>query len=112
MTLESRKCVPCRGGVPALTAADAQAFLAEIPGWTLEEGATLIRRTFRFRDFAGAMAFANRVAAAAEEEAHHPDLTVGWGFCTVAFRTHAIRGLHENDFIMAAKVNALVSPGP
>jgi 4a-hydroxytetrahydrobiopterin dehydratase len=107
MGLGDKACVPCRGGVPGLAAEEAEKLLAETPGWTLEEGATRIRRTFRFRNFAAAMTFAQRVGEIAEQEGHHPDITVGWGYCTVAFRTHRIEALHENDFIMAAKVNAL-----
>ncbi len=111
MGLAEKACVPCRGGVAGLTADDAERLLAETPGWTLEEGATRIRRTFRFKDFAAAMAFARRVGDLAEEEGHHPDISLGWGYCSVAFRTHKIGALHENDFIMAAKVNALVGSG-
>ncbi len=107
MGLADKKCVPCRGGAPGLSADEAETRLVETPGWVLEEGATRIRRTFRFDDFAAAMVFARRVGELAEEEGHHPDITIGWGYCSVAFRTHKIGGLHENDFIMAAKVNAL-----
>ncbi len=111
MGLAEKKCVPCRGGVPALSAEEAENLLAEAPGWTLEERATRIRRTVRFKDFASAMDFARRVGDLAEAEGHHPDIAVGWGYCTVAFRTHRIGALHENDFIMAAKVNALEGAG-
>ena len=111
MGLAEKSCVPCRGGVPGLPADEARRLLAEIPGWALEEKATLIRRTFRFRDFASAMAFAQRVGTLAEAEGHHPDIALGWGYCSVAFRTHKIGALHENDFIMAAKVNALAGEG-
>ena len=89
-------------------AEEAGGMIALIPGWTLEEEAKGIRREFRFRNFAEAMQFAWQVGELAEAEGHHPDLSVGWGYCTVRFRTHAIRGLHENDFIMAAKVSRLV----
>lgn len=82
--------------------------LPEIPGWELGEEATKIRKTFRFRNFVEAMEFARKVGDVAEEEGHHPDMTVGWGYCTVVFQTHKIRGLHRNDFIMAAKVNSLL----
>ncbi len=99
--------MPCRGGVPGLSAEEAERLLAGVPGWELEEGATRIRRTFRFRNFAAAMDFARRVGGLAEAQGHHPDITIGWGYCSVAFRTHKIGALHENDFIMAAKVNAL-----
>lgn len=81
--------------------------LRETPGWDLEEEGTRIRRSFRFRNFAQAMEFARRVGDLAEEEGHHPDIALGWGYCTISFRTHKIHGLHRNDFIMAAKVNVL-----
>ena len=87
---------------------EAESMLREIPGWGLEEDATKIRRSFRFRDFAQAMEFARKVGDLAEGEGHHPDIAMGWGYCTVVFQTHKIRGLHGNDFIMAAKVNALL----
>ena len=89
-------------------AEEAGRMVAMIPGWTLEEEATGIRREFRFRNFVEAMGFARQVGELAETEGHHPDLSVGWGYCTVRFQTHSIRGLHENDFILAAKVNRLV----
>ncbi len=109
MELSDKRCVPCRGGVPVLGAEEAERLVAQVPGWSLEEDAKEIRREFRFRNFAEAMGFAQRVGELAEVEGHHPDLSIGWGYCTVRFRTHAIRGLHENDFIMAAKVSRLVA---
>ncbi len=111
MGLAEKTCVPCRGGVPGLPADEAKRLLAQTPGWTLEEDATRIRRTFRFRDFAAAMEFARKVGELAEAEGHHPDIALGWGYCSVAFRTHKIGALHENVFIMAAKVNALADAG-
>jgi len=108
MGLASRKCEPCRGGISPIPREEAEGMLPEIPGWELEEGATKIRKTFRFRDFAQAMEFARKVGDVAEEEGHHPDITVGWGYCAVVFQTHKIRALHQNDFIMAAKVNSLL----
>ena len=87
---------------------EAGRMIAMNPGWSLEEEAKGIRREFRFRNFAEAMGFARQVGELAETEGHHPDLSVGWGYCTVRFHTHAIRGLHENDFIMAANVSRLV----
>ena len=107
MELSDKTCVPCRGGVPAMEAGEAERLISQVSGWTLEEVAKGIRREFRFRDFAEAMLFARRVGEIAETEGHHPDLSIGWGYCTVRFRTHSIKGLHENDFIMAAKVNRL-----
>ena len=108
MELSDKRCAPCRGGVPAMGTEEAARLVSRVPGWTLEEEAKCIRRNFRFRNFDEAMRFAQQVGELAEIEGHHPDLSVGWGYCTVRFRTHAIRGLHENDFIMAAKVSRLV----
>ena len=88
-------------------AEEAGRLVSLVSGWTLEEEAKGILREFRFRNFAEGMEFARRVGEIAEAEGHHPDLSVGWGYCTVRFRTHSIKGLHENDFIMAAKVNRL-----
>ena len=109
MSLTAKKCTPCRGGIPPLTRAEAERLLAETPGWTLAADATRIERTFRFRDFAEAFAFVEKIAALAEAEDHHPDVTFGWGYCTIVLYTHKIKGLHENDFIMAAKIGALTS---
>ena len=92
-------------------AEEAGRLISQVSGWTLEEDSKGIRREFRFRNFAEAMRFAQQVGEIAETEGHHPDLSVGWGYCTVRFRTHSIRGLHQNDFIMAAKVNLLLPTG-
>ena len=107
MTMESKTCTPCRGGIPPLNLQQAQAMIVEAPGWTLIENGTRLRRDYAFNDFASAMQFANKVGVLSEQEGHHPDIRVGWGYCHVEFQTHKIKGLHENDFIMAAKVNAL-----
>ena len=111
MGLTGRTCTPCRGGVPPLPPNEAKRLLAETPGWTLDAEATKIERSYKFKDFAEALAFVDKVGALAEAEDHHPDITFGWGYARVVFQTHKIKGLHENDFIMAAKVNGLVSPG-
>jgi len=81
--------------------------MEQIPGWTLSEDARLIRRSFIFRDFMAAQDFATQAGQLSESEGHHPDISYGWAYCTVSFYTHKIGGLHENDFIMAAKVNRL-----
>ncbi len=108
MSLTAKKCVPCRGGIPPLTPAEAESYLPEAPGWTLDDAATRIERKFEFANFVDALDFVNKLGAVAEDEGHHPDVSFGWGYCTVIFYTHKIKGLHENDFIMAAKVNALL----
>jgi 4a-hydroxytetrahydrobiopterin dehydratase len=107
MGLAEKKCEPCRGGVSPFPEEEALAYLAETPGWALAGNASRIERKFPFRDFASSMEFARKVGDLAEREGHHPDISFGWGYCTISFHTHRIRGLHENDFIMAAKVNAL-----
>jgi 4a-hydroxytetrahydrobiopterin dehydratase len=104
--LNEKKCVPCEGGVAALTRAEAQDLRAKLAdGWTLADDAKSIRREFKFKDFYRAMSFANAIAHIANIEDHHPDLEVGWGYCRVTFSTHAIQGLSENDFICAAKID-------
>ena len=112
MSLSAKTCTPCRGGVAPLGRAEAERLLAETPGWSLiDDGVTKLERAFPFPDFAAALAFVDKVGALAEEAGHHPDITFGWGYCRVVFYTHKIKGLHENDFIMAAKVNRLPEPG-
>jgi 4a-hydroxytetrahydrobiopterin dehydratase len=108
MSLTAKSCVPCRGGVPPLGPDEARRYLREAPDWILDSAASRIERHFSFADFAATLAFVNRVGELAEAEGHHPDICFGWGACTVVFYTHKIDGLHENDFIMAAKVNELI----
>lgn len=108
MSLATKTCTPCRGGIPALTRAEAEAYLPQVPGWNLIDNATKIERAFKFNNFISAMDFAQKVGHLAEQEGHHPEITFGWGYCKVLFYTHKINGLHENDFIIAAKVNQLV----
>ena len=106
--LSERRCRPCEGGVPPLSAAEAQRLLAQLAGsWSMTEDARAIRREFRFRDFYRTMSFVNAVAHIANIEDHHPDLEVGYNYCRLIFTTHAIRGLSENDFVCAAKVDLI-----
>src|ERR1700749_1014344 len=106
--LAARKCQPCEGGIPPLTTEEAQRLLAPISsGWALTENGRAIRREFRFRDFYRTMSFVNALAHVANIEDHHPDLEVGYNYCRVLFTTHAIKGLSENDFICAAKTDAI-----
>ncbi|HXH04379.1 MAG TPA: 4a-hydroxytetrahydrobiopterin dehydratase [Candidatus Competibacteraceae bacterium] len=107
MSLDQQSCVPCRGGVPPLSETEARALLAQTPEWILTHDATRIERRFTFKNFASALDFVNRVGDIAEREGHHPDLRFGWGYAVVEFYTHKIKGLHQNDFIMAAKVDRL-----
>ncbi len=107
MDLTAKTCVPCRGGIPPLPPDEAETYLAQVPEWRLSHGATRIERRFAFSDFVSALDFVHRVGEVAEREGHHPDIAFGWGYAEVVFYTHKIKGLHENDFIMAAKVDAL-----
>lgn len=111
MTLAQKTCVPCRGGMPALGKPEAEKLLKEIPDWDLLDNATKISRTYRFKDFMEALTFVQQVARTAEGEGHHPDITFGWGYATVMYYTHKIKGLHENDFVMAAKADELYAGG-
>jgi 4a-hydroxytetrahydrobiopterin dehydratase len=106
--LSSKHCVPCRGGIPPLEEDAAHRLLADVPEWRLEENGTRLVRRFEFQDFKKAIEFVNRVADVAEEEGHHPDIAIHWNKVDLVLWTHKIGGLHENDFILAAKVNALL----
>jgi len=105
--LYAKKCTPCQGGINPLGVEDANALLMVVPGWDLIDDSTKIKRTFKFSNFMQALSFTLKVGELCELEGHHPDITVGWGYVRVVFQTHKINGLHENDFIMAAKVNAM-----
>jgi 4a-hydroxytetrahydrobiopterin dehydratase len=106
--LAEKKCVPCRGGIPPLAEPAARELLARTPGWELAENGTRLQRRFEFRDFVAAMEFVNRVADIAEQEGHHPDIAIHWNKVDLVLWTHKIGGLHENDFILAAKINRLL----
>jgi 4a-hydroxytetrahydrobiopterin dehydratase len=112
-TLSNEKCVACRRDAPQVTEAEMQELLPLVPDWTRveREGIQRLERTFRFVNFAEALNFTNRVGALAEAEGHHPAILTEWGQVTVTLWTHKIRGLHRNDFIMAAKIDALSPPG-
>lgn len=107
MSLAQKHCVPCEGDVMPLFRQKAEEYLKDTPEWMLSDDGKRITRTFKFKNFKDALAFANRVGAIAEEEGHHPDMLVAWGKVGVTLTTHAIGGLSENDFILAAKINAL-----
>ena len=105
------KCVACRKGEPTLTEEEIAELKPQVPEWQIveREGVKRLERTFKFRDFAAALAFTNAVGAIAEEEGHHPLIQTEWGRVTVTWWTHKIGGLHRNDFIMAAKTDELQS---
>ena len=105
--LAEKTCTPCRGGTPPLTVEEAEAYHVQAPEWLLRDETTRIERTYRFRNFGDAFAFVRSAGELAEAEFHHPDISFGWGYATVSLRTKKIRGLHENDFIMAVKLDRL-----
>jgi 4a-hydroxytetrahydrobiopterin dehydratase len=107
MALTAKTCLPCRGGIPPLSYAQAVPYLEEVPDWELTGTGDRIERRFKFADFATALDFVNRVGGLAEREGHHPDVSFGWGYASIVLYTHKIKGLHENYFIMAAKIDAL-----
>ncbi len=110
--LAEKSCAPCRGGVEPLAPEAAGRLLAGAHGWKLGQNATRLERRFEFRDFVEAMKFVNRVAEVAEREGHHPDIAIHWNTVDLVLWTHKIGGLHENDFILAAKVNRLLEDDP
>ncbi|HJT76013.1 MAG TPA: 4a-hydroxytetrahydrobiopterin dehydratase [Gemmataceae bacterium] len=106
--LSGKHCKPCEGGVPPLSADEVRGHLAAVPGWTLTADGRGIRREWRVKDFATALDFFNRIGAIAEAEDHHPDLHLtGYRQVAVELSTHAVKGLTENDFILAAKIDKL-----
>jgi len=108
--LKDKHCQACEGGVAPLTRAEAEKYMRLVhDGWELTADAKELRRDFKFKGFNKTMGFVNAIAWIANTENHHPDLEVGYGHCLVRFTTHAIDGLSENDFICAAKVDALLA---
>ncbi|MBL8481817.1 MAG: 4a-hydroxytetrahydrobiopterin dehydratase [Rhodocyclaceae bacterium] len=105
----TKSCTPCRGGIPPLDAAAAAALQTQAPEWKLQDEAHRIERSFRLKNFRSALDLVQQVGELSETEGHHPDISFGWGYVTVSLMTKKIRGLHENDFIMAAKIDALAA---
>jgi 4a-hydroxytetrahydrobiopterin dehydratase len=110
--LTQLKCTACRGGDPTVTDEEISEFKPQVPEWKIIEVDDIKRleRVFKFKDFVTALAFTNKVGELAESEGHHPALLTEWGKVTVTWWTHKIRGLHRNDFIMAAKTDELYQP--
>jgi 4a-hydroxytetrahydrobiopterin dehydratase len=106
-TLVGKTCTPCKGGVAPLTSQEAERFHTQVPQWEINDDARRIQRTFRFRNFRQSLTFVAGVGELAEAEGHHPDIRFGWGYAAVDLQTKKIKGLHENDFIMAAKIDQM-----
>jgi len=106
--LQEMRCKPCEGGTDPLPSDRALRLLQQVPGWDITEDKQAIFRRFEFRGFYRTMSFINAIAWIANHQGHHPDFSAGYNYCEVAFTTHAIHGLSENDFICASRVNALL----
>ncbi len=108
--LTRQKCVPCQNGAPTATKDEIDAYKRQVPDWDIVDvrGCQVLKRVFRFKNFKSALAFVNQVGELAEAEYHHPTLVLDWGRVEVLWTTHKIKGLHKNDFSMAAKTDALL----
>ena len=108
--LSQASCEACRIGAPKVTESEAQALMQQLPEWSLIEvdDVQQLQRHYTFKNFVKAMAFANQLAEIAEAEGHHPGILVEWGKATVTWWSHSIKGLHRNDFVMAAKTDSLM----
>ena len=108
--LTQKKCEACKVGSPQVTEEEKETYLASIPKWSiiLENGVQKLKRDFSFKNFKEALVFTNKLGIIAEDEAHHPDITTRYGSVSVIWYTHTIKGLHLNDFIMAAKTDLIV----
>ncbi|HEX8292690.1 MAG TPA: 4a-hydroxytetrahydrobiopterin dehydratase [Pyrinomonadaceae bacterium] len=104
-SLAGKHCVPCHGGVPRLQGEEIEPLLSQLEGWRVSEGHHLSKE-YEFENFADALAFVNRAGEVAEAEGHHPDVEFGWGYVRLKIYTHAIDGLSESDFILAARIDA------
>lgn len=107
--LFQKRCMPCEGSDKPLDQDKIEKLINEIPEWKVREDRLMISRTFLFRKFMDSMVFVNRIATVAEQENHHPDMKISYRKVTVTLTTHALHGLSENDFILAAKINRLIT---
>tara|TARA_Y100000591_G_scaffold323826_2_gene342246 strand:- start:184 stop:516 length:333 start_codon:yes stop_codon:yes gene_type:complete len=101
------KCEPCSGNTPKLNFEDISKYLSELNDWTVNDNQEMIFKKFKFSNFSKALAFTNKVGELANKEGHHPDISIGWGYCLIMVHTHAIKGLSINDFILASKIDLL-----
>jgi 4a-hydroxytetrahydrobiopterin dehydratase len=110
MDLKNKKCIPCEGDVKPFTKQEADEYLKKVKGWILNSDGKNISKTITFANFKFALGFVNEVGDLAEFEGHHPDINLhNWNKVTMALSTHAIKGLSENDFIMAAKIDQIIT---
>jgi 4a-hydroxytetrahydrobiopterin dehydratase len=110
--LLNKKCVPCEGGVVPFDISEIHKYQKKVDGWSLiknQEEIFFLEKEFKFKDFLESQNFVNKVGKISEEEGHHPDIMFGWGYAKIKITTHAIKGLSENDFILAAKIDKIIN---
>ena len=107
--LANKKCVPCEGGIPAFDIKEIHKYLKKVDGWDVnsDDGNFYLIKKFSFKNFKESQEFINKVGNIAESENHHPDISFGWGYCKIKIFTHAIKGLAESDFVLAAKIDKI-----
>ena len=108
--LADKKCIPCEGGIPSFNLEEIHKYLKKVDGWDVEsvdEKDYYIIKNFKFNSFLESQSFVNKVGEIAEQEGHHPDIWFGWGYAKIKIQTHAINGLHESDFVLAAKIDRI-----
>tara|TARA_B100000214_G_C23412836_1_gene376834 strand:+ start:57 stop:395 length:339 start_codon:yes stop_codon:yes gene_type:complete len=108
--LADKKCIPCEGGIPSFDTNEIHKYLKKVDGWDVkadDDKIYYLIKEFKFKNFMESQNFVNKVGQIAETEGHHPDIWFGWGYAKIKIFTHAIRGLHESDFVLAAKVDRI-----
>ena len=108
--LANKKCIPCEGGIPSFDLKEIHKYLKKVDGWDVksnDDQSFFLIKEFKFKNFLESQKFVNLIGDLAEKENHHPDITFGWGYCKVKIFTHAIKGLAESDFILAAKIDKI-----
>ena len=110
--LHNKKCIPCRGGVLPFDISEIHKYLKKVDGWDVKKNESesyFIEKNFKFKNFLESQNFVNKIGEISEQEGHHPDISYGWGYAKITITTHAIEGLSENDFILAAKIDQISS---
>ena len=105
--LSIEKCEPCSGNTPKLNFTEISKYLAHLNDWTVNDNQEMIYKKFKFKNFNDALIFTNKIGTLADSEGHHPDISIGWGYCLIMVHTHAIKGLSINDFILASKIDKI-----
>tara|TARA_A100001011_G_scaffold395810_1_gene491883 strand:- start:1033 stop:1413 length:381 start_codon:yes stop_codon:yes gene_type:complete len=109
--LADKKCIPCEGGIPSFNLEEIHKYLKKVDGWDVkseDKKDYFIIKNFKFNNFLDSQSFVNKVGEIAEHEGHHPDIWFGWGYAKIKIQTHAINGLHESDFVLAAKIDRIL----